>query len=350
MTRENGLLLTEYKPRSELVVEREQVTGPKFPVIDIHAHFGPLTLGPDFETRFDPKVEVEKLKSLGVVYVTNLETLWGAELERVVNKIKPYDDFILTFGSVDIKRLDEPDFAQHVEETLKGYKQTGIHGLKLWKNISLGMKDKAGKYIPIDDPRLKPIWDWAAELNLPIVIHIADPVAFFRPVDQYNERWEELQGHPDWSFYKPGLFTFEELMEQQENMLAQNPDTTFIIAHGGSYSENLGWVAQCLDKYPNMYIDTAARLAEFGRQPYTSRKFFTKYQDRILFGTDCGPGWYEHLRYYEFFETWNEYFDYGSGEIPGQGRWKIYGIHLDDEALEKIYYKNAARILGLEVK
>ena len=104
----------------------------------------------------DPK-EVEKLKSLGVVYITNLETLWGAELERVVNKIKPYDDFILTFGSVDILRLDEPDFADHVEETLKNYKKTGIRGLKLWKNISLGMKDKAGKYIPIDDKRLKPI-------------------------------------------------------------------------------------------------------------------------------------------------------------------------------------------------
>ena len=119
---------------------------------------------------------------------------WGGE--RVVNKIKPYDDFILTFGSVDILRLDEPDFADHVEETPSELQKTGIRGLKLWKNISLGMKDKAGKYIPIDDKRLKPIWDWSAELDLPIVIHIADPVAFFRPVDQYNERWEELQGSP----------------------------------------------------------------------------------------------------------------------------------------------------------
>lgn len=341
------MLLSEFKPKSELVVERQEITKPKFPVIDIHAHFGPLTLGPDYANRFDTKTEVENLKKLGVRYVTNLETLWGAELDKAVEKIKPYDDFILTFGSVDIERLDEPDFAKHVEETLKEFKEKGIRGLKLWKNISLGMKDKDGNYIPIDDQRLKPIWDWSAELDLPIIIHIADPVAFFKPIDGYNERWEELQVNPDWSFYKPGLFTFEELLEQQENMLAQNPKTTFIIAHSGSYPENLGYVAKCLDKYPNMYIDTAARLAEFGRQPYTSRKFFTKYQDRILFGTDCGPGWYEHLRYYEFFETWNEYFDYGSSEIPGQGRWKIYGIGLDDEVLEKIYYKNAAKILKL---
>lgn len=350
MAKQDGLLLTDYKPRSELVVERKEVTGPKFPVIDIHSHFGPLTMGPNYAERFDTKTEVEKLKSLGVIYATNLETLWGEELDKAVEKIKPYDDFILTFGSVDIGRLEEPDFAQHVEETLKSFKEKNIRGLKLWKNISLGMKDKAGNYIPIDDKRLKPIWDWSAELDLPIVIHIADPTAFFKPIDQYNERWEELQHNPDWSFYKPGLFTFEELMEQQENMLAQNKDTTFIIAHGGSYSENLGYVSKCLDKYPNMYVDIAARLGEFGRQPYTSRKFFTKYQDRVLFGTDCGPGWYEHLRYYEFFETFNEYFDYGSSEVPGQGRWKIYGIGLEDEALAKIYYQNAARILKLEVK
>ncbi len=349
MANKGDMLLTDYRPRSELVVERTQVTGPKFPVIDAHAHFGPLTLGPNYAERFDTKAEVEKLKALGVRYITNLEVLWGEALDKVLDKIRPYDDFILTSGSVDVSRLDDPGFPEHVEETLKSFKRKGIRGIKLWKDISLNMKDKAGNYIPIDDVRLKPIWDWAAELDLPIIIHIADPVAFFKPIDQYNERWEELQRNPDWSFYKPGLFTFEELMEQQENMLAQNPDTTFIIAHGGSYSENLGYVAKCLDKYPNMYIDTAARLAEFGRQPYTARKFFTKYQDRILFGTDCSPGWYEHLRYYEFFETWNEYFDYSSSEVPGQGRWKIYGIGLDDEALEKIYYKNAARLLKLEV-
>lgn len=349
MAMKRGMMLSDYKPRSELVVQRTEVTGPKFPVIDVHAHFGPLTLGPNYANLFSTETEVRKLKELGIRYITNLEVLWGEELDKVVEKVRPYDDFILTFGSVDVSRLDEPDFHRHVEETLKSFKRKRIRGIKLWKNISLGMKDKVGNYIPIDDKRLRPIWDWSAELELPIIIHIADPVAFFKPVDQYNERWEELQHNPDWSFFKPGLFTFEELMEQQENMLAQNPDTTFIIAHGGSYPENLTYVSRCLDTYPNMYIDIAARLAEFGRQPYTSRKFFTKYQDRVLFGTDCGPGWYEHLRYYEFFETWNEYFDYSSSEIPGQGRWKIYGICLDDEALEKIYYKNAARILKLEV-
>lgn len=347
MTLAKPLLLTEYMPKSELVVERQEVTRAKFPVIDAHMHFGPLTNGPDFESKYDTKTVVETLQSQGIEKVVNLEIAWGSELDRIMRKIEPYQDFIITFGSVDVTRLEESDYASYVKKTLAESKARGIRGLKMWKNISLGMKDSKGNYIPIDDERLKPIWETAAELDLPILIHIADPVAFFRPIDQYNERYENLQNHPDWSFCAPELFTFKQLMEQQENMIAGNPDTTFVVAHGGSYSENLGQVAKWLDSYPNMHIDIAARLAEFGRQPYTSRKFFTKYQDRIVFGTDYGPGYHNRSLYYEFLETWNEYFDYTFARIPGQGRWKIYGIGLEDEILEKVYNKNARRIFKI---
>lgn len=341
MAKQNGLLLSEFQPKSELVVERQQLLGPKFPVIDMHGHFGPLVLGPNYAESYDPVEEVEKLKRLGVRNITNLEMLWGEELQKLLAKVAPAGDFIITFGGVDITRLAESNFANYVEETLTQSKALGIKGLKLWKDISLAM------HIPMDDPRLQPIFSIAAKLDLPVLLHIADPVAFFRPIDQFNERYEELQSNPDWSFHGSEFYSFDELMSQQENMLAQNPDTTFIIAHGGSYPENLGYVAKCLDTYPNMYIDIAARIAEFGRQPYTTRKFFNKYQERILFGTDASAGWYEHAIYYEFLETWNEYIDYSTETIPPQGRWKIYGIGLDDEVLEKVYYKNAERILKL---
>lgn len=338
------MLLTEYMPKSELVVERQTVTRAKFPVIDAHMHFGPLTNGPDFDKKYDTKSEVEKLRELGIEKVVTAEVAWGEELDRVFRKLEPCLDFFIVLGSVDVSRLDEPDFAKYVRKTLEESKAKGIRGLKMWKNISLGLKDKDGKYVPIDDQRLKSVWETAAELDLPILIHVADPAAFFRPLDQYNERYENLLRHPDWSFSAPEFFTFEELMEQQERLIAENPNTTFVVAHGGSYSENLGQVAKWLERYPNMNVDMAARLAEFGRQPYTSRKFFTKFQDRILFGTDYGPGYYDRSLYYEFLETWNEYFDYTRAAIPGQGRWKIYGIGLEDEILEKVYNKNAKRI------
>lgn len=342
------IYLSQFYPRSELVVERQIVEKPKFPVIDVHAHFGPMLLGENYAEKYDTGEEVEKLKKLGIRGIVNLETLWGDALDKMLEKIRPYDDFIYTFGSVDVQRLDDPDFESHVVNTLKDSKEKGIKGLKLWKNLSLGMKDKNGKYVPVDDDRLSVIWETAAELDLPILIHIADPVAFFRPIDEKNERFEELQNHPDWSFCAPDLFSFEELMSQQENMIRKNPKTTFIIAHCGSYSENLGFVSDCLDKYPNMYVDIAARLAELGRQPYTSRKFFHRHQDRILFGIDAGAGHYAYQPYFEFLETWNEYFDYTMSGRPGQGRWRIYGIGLEDEILKKVYYENAEKVLRLK--
>ena len=345
MTKKDGLYLDEYMPRSELVVERVCVEGPRFPVIDFHTHLGSLTDGEETEVRERIARHVDQLQAIGVEHVVNQAMRWGNELIDLLKTLAPWADFFTTFGGVDISQLDEPGFPDMVEDSLKRGVDLGMRGVKIWKNVSLGMKDRSGRHIPIDDPRLTPIWDTAARLDLPVLMHIADPVAFFRPVDRFNERFEELQHHPDWSFCSPELFEFEELMEQQERLIKNNPNTVFIIAHMGSYGENLGFVGECLDKYPNMHVDMAARLAELGRQPYTARKFFERYQDRILFATDCFPSWLEHVKYYEFLETWNEYFDYSSSGVPGQGRWKVYGIGLDDGILEKVYSLNAKRLL-----
>ena len=342
------LYLSDYTPKSELVVEEHIITTPKFPVIDVHTHFGALVLGDQYDKLYDTKEIVEKYKGLGVEKVVNLDGSYGPELDRMLKKIHPYEDYILTFGSVDVSRIDDQGFESYVRKTLLESISKGIKGLKFWKNISLVLRDKNGKYIRVDDLRLKVIWETAAEFKLPILIHIADPVAFFKPINNFNERYEELQIHPDWSYYKPGLFSFEELMEMQENLISSNPDTTFIIAHVGSYSENLKFVMECLEKYPNMYVDIAERISELGRQPYSSRKFFIKFQDRILFGTDATAINHRYPINYRFLETWDEYFDYSYEPFYPQGRWKIYGIGLEDDVLKKVYYENAKKLLNIK--
>jgi len=339
------ILLSEYMPESELVLEEHYVSKPKFNVIDVHTHFGLIAYEDGYVDKYNTAKEVEKLKEFGVKKVVNLDGMWGVELDKMLEKTKPCEDFFITFGTVDITRLDDKDFETYVRKTLHESKEKGIRGLKFLKDVSLVIKDSKGKYIPIDDQRLKVIWDTASELNLPVLIHIGDPVAFFKPINNLNERYDELQARPEWSFYKPGLFTFEELLNMQENLLKSNSGTTFIIAHGGSYTENLSYVGKCLDQYPNMNIDIAARISEFGRQPYTARKFFSQYQDRILFGTDGGAFNTGYPICYRFLETQDEYFSYSKSPIPKQGRWRIYGVCLEDEVLEKIYYKNAERII-----
>jgi predicted TIM-barrel fold metal-dependent hydrolase len=178
------------------------------------------------------------------------------------------------------------------------------------------------------------------------LVHIADPVAFFDRLNPENERWEELQAHPDWQFPSPPYPPFSALVGALARLVARHPQTTFIGAHVGCYAENLGWVGALLDRCPNFYVDISARISELGRQPYTARRFFLQHADRILFGTDMGPdvAWYR--RYYRFLESDDEYFPYGLGEIPGQGRWHIYGLFLPPDVLEKVYYLNAQQALN----
>jgi predicted TIM-barrel fold metal-dependent hydrolase len=251
---------------------------------------------------------------------------------------------------IDFTEFQSVDYPSKLVKQIEDSYKKGARGIKLWKFISLGIKDKNDNFLRLDDGRINAIFTTAARLQIPVLMHVADPTAFFKVNDCKNERWEELNENPDWNFHDPKFFSFNELMNMQDNVIERNPDTTFIVAHFGSFSENLAHVGKRLDRYPNMYIDMAARLAELGRQPYSSRDFFIKYQDRILFGSDFTPltNIQAYQPYFRFLETKDEYFDYQpEGEKPGQGRWKIYGINLPDEVLKKVYYNNAASILKL---
>jgi hypothetical protein len=197
--------------------------------------------------------------------------------------------------------------------------------------------------MPVDDPKLDPIWQMCAKYNRPVVIHVADPAAFFTPLDRFNERWHELNEHPDWLFYGDKFPSRDEILAQRNRVIARHLDTTFICAHFGNNPEDLATVGQWLDTYPNMFISIDARISELGRQPYTARKFFLKYQDRIMFGTDTPPRRDAYRMYYRFLETDDEYFDCASSH-QRQGFWMIYGIFLPKNVLEKIYRTNAERL------
>lgn len=351
------LLLKDYQPVSQLVLDEHIVKRPKFPAIDFHGHFGgiysDLYINEHQKKRADIHETVEIFRDHGIQRVVNLDGFWdgfaGITVEGAIQALSAYRDFFITFVSVDTRRVSEPGFESMVRSHLVKSRDMGARGIKLFKHVSIMAEDGRGGFVPgrglnISDSRLKVIWETAAELKMPVLVHIGDPAAFFKPVDRFNERYEELMGHPDWQYSQPGLYTFEECLDMQEALLSGNPDTTFVVAHAGSNPENLSYVGACLEKYPNMHIDIAERIAELGRQPYGCRKFFERWQDRILFGTDAYPQYMDrrYPPYFRFLETWDEYFDYAGYNT----RWKIYGIGLPDRILEKIYYKNALGLLG----
>jgi len=201
------------------------------------------------------------------------------------------------------------------------------------------------------------MWDAAGQLNLPVLIHTADPDAFFTPVDRFNERWDELGNHPDWSFYGQEYPSKQELLAARNRIIARHPKTTFICLHVANHPENLDEVTAWLQKYPNMHVELAARIGELGRQPRRARRFFDEFPERILFGTDATPNGTSvpqqdlvpelYRIYFRFLETLDEYFDYAPAEVPPQGRWRIYGIGLPEQALRLVYHDNAARLFGL---
>ncbi|MFI5306515.1 MAG: amidohydrolase family protein [Polyangiales bacterium] len=266
-------------------------------------------------------------------------------------------------------RVVRPDFADYVRAALERCKQLGAKGLKIYKSLGLGVTDETGKLVPVDDPRLDVVFETAGKLGLPVLIHSGDPKAFFEPNTPANERYDELRVHPSWSFY--GLSpnglpwpSWEELLRQLEARIARHPGTTFVGAHFGNAAEEPERVARMLSTYPNYFIDTAARVPEFGRHPAERmRRFFVQFQDRVLFGSDLGvsaegltlgsgggrPGTVTEARtffsrHFAYFETSGQHMPHPT---PIQGRWTIDGIGLPRDVLQKLYFRNAQRVFGL---
>ncbi len=341
--------LDRFRPKSRLVTKESSVAKPKFPVIDAHNH-----LAAPFGGGWDEKPMRDLFDVLDQANVHTYVDLDGGWGEEILNKHlehfkKAEPQRFKVFGGVDWASWADLGnaFPDQAANRLRVQKGRGADGLKIWKPFGLTVCDHRGNQVAVDDARLTVIWETAAELGLPIMIHVADPVAFFDPLDETNERWEELTEHPDWHFPSPPYPPFMSILEGLLNLVKRHPNTTFIGAHVGCYAENLAWVGQMLDMCPNYYVDLSARIGELGRQPYSARRFFLKYPDRILFGLDSGPDLDEYRLYYRFLETDDEYFNYSGGEIPLQGRWNVCGLYLPEDILRKIYHDNAAGVLGL---
>jgi predicted TIM-barrel fold metal-dependent hydrolase len=351
------LVLADFRPRRALRVVAHEVSRPRFPVIDAHNHLG-SAFGGDWPTR--PPAELAAVLDVsGIETIVDLDGGQGEALSAEIERWRAAGPGrVAVFAGLDYDHwASDARFGETEAERLRDSARRGARGLKVWKLLGLRARDPEGRLVAVDDPRLDPLWSAAAELDLPIVIHVADPIAFFDPLDAANERWEELRAHPDWHFWPtrpagepdaPGFPPFDEILAAFGRLLARHPATTFVGAHVGCAAEDLTLVSDMLDANPNLSVDIAARLGELGRQPYTTRAFFLRHADRILFGMDMEADPERYAIHWRFLETFDESFDYGTEPVPAQGRWQIHGIGLPDDVLRKVYRDNARRILRLD--
>jgi predicted TIM-barrel fold metal-dependent hydrolase len=362
-----SLALSEYAPKSMLRVRETRVERSRTPVIDFHTHItvsanevNGVALAAERRYLGNPDELVAVMDRKNIRAMVNLTGGFGSGLVETIHRYdKAYPGRFYTLTEPSYSRLLEPGYPRIQAEAIAEAHRNGARGLKILKTLGLYLRDNitTGELVKIDDPRFDPMWDICGQLQMPVAIHVSDPIAFFTPTDRFNERFEELSNHPEWSFYDRDFPSNDELLEARNRVMKRHPGTQFIALHAGNFAENLGNVSENLDRFPNMSVDIAARIGELGRQPRASRAFFDRYQDRILFGTDATPHGDEFPQqlfndqlyeiYFRFLETSDEYFDYAPAKVPPQGRWRIYGIELPDQILQKVYLENAIRKLRL---
>ena len=340
--KQNIMSFEDYDPPSSLVVEGEEIKRAKFPFVDVHSHQWRMP-------KMDLNELVSEMDEINMKFIINLSgSGFGPQAakdiyfdESIKNISENQPDRIGLFVNVDFNSIDVENHIESQVKIIRNAVAKGAIGLKVYKSLGLTNKDSKGNRVRVDDERLGPIWEVCGELNIPVLIHSADPFQFWLPKDNQNERWFELKEKPG-RFYGDNSFIppFEEIIKEQHTIFERHNNTTFINAHFGWMGNDLNKLGRHLDKYPNVMTEFGAVVAELGRQPKTARQFFIDYQDRIMFGKDS----YNKEEFYTYFrilESDDEYFDYFRKR---HAFWKMYGLNLPDEVLKKVYYENALRI------
>ncbi|GAB3022636.1 amidohydrolase family protein [Spirosoma pulveris] len=336
----------EYDPVSTLKVPEHKLTRSKFPFIDVHNHQWDMD-------KANLKPLLAQMDSLNMGIMVNLSGRgWGSVAQgtqffdnAMANAAKAAPKRLAMFTNLNFDEIGRKGWTEDAVKLLEEDVKKGARGLKIFKNLGLNSKDESGQRVRVDDPRLDPIWAKCGELGVPVLIHTADPKSFWDPMDRYNERWLELKLHGGRRRAANDPVPWEQLIAEQHNVFRKHPKTTFIAAHMGWYPNDLNKLDSLMTVFPNMNVEIGAVIAELGRQPRASRKFFEKYQDRILFGKDSWvPS--EYATYFRVLETDDEYFPYHK---KYHAFWRMYGMGLPDEILKKVYYKNALRLIpGLD--
>jgi predicted TIM-barrel fold metal-dependent hydrolase len=325
--------IVDYDPNSMLVTEEHLVPSAKFPVVDIHSH--------QRATAENMGALIAEMDALNLQVLVNLSGRSGEELRERVETIRngPYPDRFRVFANIEFDDVG-PGFGERAAAQLQADIEAGAIGLKIFKSLGMTNLKADGSRLKVDDPELDPIWEMAGRMNVPVLIHTAEPPAFFEEPDYSNERWLELALFPSRRNYGPDQVDFETLLAERDRMFLKHPNTRFIAAHFGFHGHDLQRAGDVLDSIPNLYLDLSAVLYDFGRQPRAAREFFIEYQDRLIFGKDSYQP-IEFPYYWRVFETGDEYFDYYRDY---HAYWKLYGMDLPDDVLRKIYYENALKV------
>ena len=330
--------IVDYRPRSTLVAPAHPVPKAKYPAIDFHGHPTSQLNSEAALTELGRQLDALNIRMM--IAANNVSGPALVQQMAVIRASTTMRDRVRILTGVNFGGVG-PGWAEKAVAQLEADVAAGAVGIgEIGKGLGLSTRKADGSRLHIDDAALQPIWAAAARLKLPVFIHTADPQEFWQPLDYSNERWLELALFPGRRYPAEQYPSFETLMTERDNLLRNNPRTTFVIAHLGWHANDLGRLAKMMDEMPNLHAEVGAVLYDIGRQPRAAHDFFVRYQDRILFGKDSFQP-EEYPYYWRVFETRDDYFDYYRDY---HASWKLYGIDLPDMVLKKVYFGNALRI------
>lgn len=330
------LRLKDYRPHSVFRVPVTKVTRARYPAIDVHAH--------DYaRTPEELDVWVKKMDTLGIKKVIILSGRTGSEFEKVITRYRRYPNRFEVWCGFDYSGFDQPEWADRAVAELEKCYKMGATGVGEISDKGMGItrsKDDPSRNMHLDDPRMKPLFEKCAELGMPVNVHVADPYWAYLPMDSTNDG---LMSAYRWriDLTREGIYDHAQLLQTLENAVRDNPRTTFIACHLANCDFDLSILGRLFDNYPNLYADISARYYQTATIPRHVRSFYTKYSNRLLYGTDMSTASEMYRFTFRVLQTADEHFYFRYTY-----HWPLYGLDLDDDVLRKLYRDNALKLLN----
>jgi predicted TIM-barrel fold metal-dependent hydrolase len=275
--------------------------------------------------------------------------------------VKQHPDIFSFASTFDLTTRDQPDYGTRVAKALDETFAQGAVMVKIWKEVGLELKRPDGAFLLPDDASFDSVYAHLASRGKPLLAHLAEPREAWLPLDPKGVHYGYYSRNPEWHLFgKPEYPSHARLMDARDRVLAKHPGLVMVGAHIGSLEYDVDEVAKRLDRYPNFHVEVSARTRDLTRQPSNKvRAFFLKYQNRILYGVDRSwrpyrtpkvtPTDADRAKFAADLESqyrrdWAYYAGQGSIEYSGES---VEALALPQAVLEKFYWKNAERIVGV---
>ena len=299
--------------------------------IDFHVHITNRIPIDDTVRLFQNLCERKGYLGVGIMALSHSGNDDFPDCNRDALKIKKQMPGSAAFAAL----FHDEDFVEQAKRRM----DEGFDGIKLLEGKPTHFKHYGYGF---SHPRFDAFFAFAEEQGIPLMIHNNDPRTFW-DVNKASERarkkgWVYDESTPSFAYFTQAL----------EKVFNDHPNLRAAVAHMGFLAHDLDHMERLLENYPNLMFDITPAVEIYGdvsSDPIRAQRFFEKFQNRLIYGTDARNSLNENaIRFNDMkTEMISTFLEGGSPRKVGD--YEISPISLGEEALENIYYHNAMRLI-----